>query len=53
MNYSILDKICDHQSHRAVYNLHSLDLTEWDSFYRWVADLGRREGVWIRERHGV
>jgi hypothetical protein len=53
MNYLMLDKICEAVSFRA---LHGLTLTGFkydDTVLRWVADLGKREGEWLRKHPEV
>ena len=41
-----LDMVCDHESNRSCAGLPPGVYR--DPFYQWVADLGRREGGWLR-----
>jgi hypothetical protein len=49
MDFRVLDQICDEQSIRARTSFGSqINTNGWNSFSAWVADLGWREGEWMR-----
>jgi hypothetical protein len=43
-----LDELADLESDRARRGLHLLACATWDPFDLWVAQLGYREGEWLR-----
>ena len=48
----LYDRICEHEATRALYRMGdilSVYANHAEAFIRWVADLGRREGEWMRE----
>ena len=48
----LYDRICEHEATRALYKMGdilSVYANHAEAFIRWVADLGRREGEWMRE----
>jgi hypothetical protein len=53
MDFRVLDQICNEQSIRARTNFGSQMSTKgWHPFSAWVADLGWREGLWMRDNKG-
>ena len=46
-----LDRLCNSQSHRAEYGLLAFGPDDfYHPFVRWVAELGRREGEFLRSK---
>jgi len=43
------DFICNGQSVRARIGMNPTFSRSWTQFFLWVADLGRREGLFLRE----
>lgn len=56
IDYLVCDAICDLNARRERSRLPwftEARITYADSFLQWVADLGRREGEWLRDRANI
>ena len=54
IDYLVCDASCESNAHRAYHHMTVHKPQTWaDPFLQWVADLGRREGEFLRDRANI